>query len=883
MSFMQKLCDVYDAVIDTSGAEGEASLLPMGFTQKKIEFNIILSPSGELVTAQRLNEQAFAVPSTPQAESRSSDITPFPLADSLKYLMGKEKNGNLDSYLAQLDTWCAEPHAPQCLRVLLAYLQKKTLYVDLSAVVWLKLEYDKGDTPGKGKDADKTACFSVECPGEENRLWMREDVKQSWRMHFAASLGNETALCYVTGKQLPPIKKHPYLQVTSRLISSKDEAFPFQYKGRFTEDGSAATISVEASTKMHRALRWLLEHQSFRRYGISFVGWNTIAPILKPALIDEEEEAGKAVPDTLQGYIEALFDSVQGNSARFERAIDPDNTSEEVRKRQEEIVLLGLQSATKGRVSVNYVQEMPGNVFVQHVQRWNEGCRWQMMQSKALPAERPATWHEICEAVMGADTLQLAKRDFKAEKAANKYMREVQLRLLHCVVEAQPIPEQMVSAAFNRAVQPLSFTDSKGHWSNWQWQSCVSTACAMIRKHYLDQMPARILSPVLDTACTDRDYLYGRLLALAHRIEQAAVQRTSRKIEQNIKTNAVRMMRYFVQQPRMAWMQLYAHLLPYLRALGKDGYSAQYYKHLLGQVESLFAPVDIDSGKPLSYLFLVGFSAQTRDLWLAAELRQKQAPMSPYVPPKTRDALFGCLLAVADYCEWMAEKQQADHDKTISFRDGRTNAMRLSAMFIARPMTTWAKIHDKTIPYLEKLGVKAADTIQRLLRKTEQCFVQEERLSDAALGRGFLHGYLTMLEALQHRGGLDADAWKPVCTPLPALPPCREAAYGALLALENRTERRILDLDKTAEENRPSNAMRFMVRAAQRPDEVWAYLQDRMRPYANKYWFPQPILRQAKALQAWIEENYWNHDQPLGAEYLYYFYIYNQTDKRKDD
>ena len=41
----------------------------------------------------------------------------------------------------------------------------------------------------------------------------------------------------------------------------------------------------------------------------------------------------KGAPDTLQSYIEALFDSVQGNSASFERVIDPDNTSEEVRKR----------------------------------------------------------------------------------------------------------------------------------------------------------------------------------------------------------------------------------------------------------------------------------------------------------------------------------------------------------------------------------------------------------------------------------------------------------------------------------------------------------------------------------------------------------------------
>lgn len=184
------------------------ALTAMDRAHTSIEFNIILSPTGELVTSQRLSKkaQAFAVPSTPEAESRSSDIRPFPLAGSLEYLMPKKQNGKLDSYLAKIKAWCAEPHAPQCLRVLLAWLQKKTLYADLPTVVWLKLEYDKGDMPGKGKDADKTVCSSVECPGEENRLWMREDVKSSWRMRSAASLGDETALCYVTGKQLPPIK-----------------------------------------------------------------------------------------------------------------------------------------------------------------------------------------------------------------------------------------------------------------------------------------------------------------------------------------------------------------------------------------------------------------------------------------------------------------------------------------------------------------------------------------------------------------------------------------------------------------------------------------------------------------------------------------------------
>ena len=259
MSFMQKLCDVYDAVIGTSASEGKSPLLPMWFTQKNIEFNIILSSSGSFITAQRLDEKAqfFTVPSTPQAECRSSDVTPFPLADSLKYLMDKEYGGKLESYLAQLETWCAAPHAPECLRILLTYLRQQTLYDDLSGVVGLQLQYDKDGKAGKGKDADKIACFSIEYPYEENRLWMRKDVQASWREQFLSLLAVEsTALCYVTGQQLPMMKKHPYLQVTSRLISAKDNAYPMQYKGRFTEDSSAVTISVEAYARL-ACKRWL--------------------------------------------------------------------------------------------------------------------------------------------------------------------------------------------------------------------------------------------------------------------------------------------------------------------------------------------------------------------------------------------------------------------------------------------------------------------------------------------------------------------------------------------------------------------------------------------------------------------------------------------------
>ena len=337
-------------------------------------------------------------------------------------------------------------------------------------------------------------------------------------------------------------------------------------------------------------------------------------------------------------------------------------------------------------------------------------------------------------------------------------------------------------------------------------------------------------------------------------------------------------MTHFVQRPTTAWLELYGKLLPYLRTLGKEG-SACFYKRRLALAEGRFRPSDVSESRSLSFRFLVGFSAQLRALKLEKE--DAQAALPAYAPPKTRDELFGCLLAVADFFEWRSERRKTDDGKTVSSRDGRTNAMQLTAEFIARPMTTWPKIHDRLIPHLEKSGVRAAARAQRLLCKIEQSFLRTERLSDAPLGRGFLHGYLRMLEALSAEASLNGNAWDPAAMS-DEVPATRDAAFGMLLALENQMERYALDLEKTEEENRPSNAMRFMTRTAQRPNEVWSYLEARMRPYQRKSGFSHEIRLRTDALHALILERQWDNDAPLGPAYLYYFYLHNQPTDRKD-
>ena len=352
MSWIEKLCEVYDSAVERAA---EPPLLPVGFVMKQIRFNVTLSADGRFVKAEELDveRQNCMVPSTPEAEGRTGTKgMPFPLADCLKYLLtdGKDENPKFEKYLAQLTAWCACEHAPDCLRALRAYLEKRTLYTDLLSFPGLNVKYRKaeGEAEGKGADERSFLCFSVEAGDGEDRLWMRRDVRESWARYLAERPGQKRELCYVTGEWLPVMENHPKLSGNAKLISGEDAGFPFRYKGRFIQDRSAAAVSMIASVKAHNALKWLMERQGFRRYGMSLVGWNTGAA-------EPLQMAAARRADSFEPYLLALRDAVQGDG---------------------KTVILGMQAATDGRMSIVCEQELPGNELAARLENWYAACRW---------------------------------------------------------------------------------------------------------------------------------------------------------------------------------------------------------------------------------------------------------------------------------------------------------------------------------------------------------------------------------------------------------------------------------------------------------------------------------------------------------------------------
>ena len=111
---------------------------------------------------------------------------------------------------------------------------------------------------------------------------------------------------------------------------------------------------------------------------------------------------------------------------------------------------------------------------------------------------------------------------------------------------------------------------------------------------------------------TTRDYLYGRLLAIAERIEETALRIGSEERP----TTAARLMQRFADRPFSTWRNIELGLQPYMQRLqaNRAGFLVNRKKEL-DAVQALFSPDHFTSDKSLSGEFLLGYHCQ-RQAWL---------------------------------------------------------------------------------------------------------------------------------------------------------------------------------------------------------------------------------------------------------------------------
>ena len=111
----------------------------------------------------------------------------------------------------------------------------------------------------------------------------------------------------------------------------------------------------------------------------------------------------------------------------------------------------------------------------------------------------------------------------------------------------------------------------------------------------------------LDLNRNTRDYLYGRLLALAESLEEWALNKSG----ENRETNAARLMQRFAERPCSTWRTIELSLAPYKARLGGKSKKRQ---RIIDEVIASFKDNDFLNDKRLSGEFLLGYHCQREDL-----------------------------------------------------------------------------------------------------------------------------------------------------------------------------------------------------------------------------------------------------------------------------
>ena len=513
MSWMSQLYKTYEENIGKSGLD-EVVLTPLAHMNANVQIEVVLDLDGNFCGARKVDKQdaVTLIPVTESSAGRSSGIAPHILSDTLSYIAGdfcnyckdekikKISEKKFDSYISQLRSWNESEYTHIKVNAIYKYLIKKTLVYDLnkSGIVTLDEDNCLDNKKIYGQLYEK-AVVRFRVVNSENmqtdNTWEDTSLINAYTEYFFSKQCGKEDLCFLTGKVQTRTENHPKGIIAAnygaKLISTNDNQ-GFTYRGRFQNSEQAYSLSYEASQKIHSALTWLAKKQGVyvgSKVKRTFICWNpkgkSTPNILNPlGLFDDEEEVSISdIP-----LRKKIFKTLQGYGSQFDE--------------KDDVIIMGLDAATTGRLSITYYNELAASDFMERIVFWLKTCNWPFLKfkDKKTPYYENETpiFRRIIECAFGNE--QGSFIDIKDE-----VLKEQVQRLIKCMLEKQPMPKDIVNALTMRASKPLAY--SRGNR-----ERILSTACAVIRKYYIDKgliEKGEDDEMKLDLENRDRSYLFG--------------------------------------------------------------------------------------------------------------------------------------------------------------------------------------------------------------------------------------------------------------------------------------------------------------------------------------------------------------------------------------
>lgn len=618
MGLWSDLLATYAAVQDASGitpntidSQDDAVkriLLPPNHTTMRVQICISLDGNGTLLSIDRYPDTVtIVIPCTEASMGRSGkNPSPHPLADQLQYLDSNINPARHSAYLHQLADWKSDNAK---LNAVYAYLSRHSIVEDSAQYLQTPLSPEK--------DAKAGVRFRVEVVGDDIP-YLDEDteLRDLWIAHERRGR-HRNGTDYLGGEFYAQATNFPknILSVAgnAKLVSANDTA-NFTFRGRFGNRNEALHLDADTSQAALSTLRWLVNNHSTTTDTQSIVFWSVGAPqsdIPNPtadsatlfaddsmlsALVDNEPTQ-KTDADRLQ---HAFAATSHNYALQFRKLLRGYGTPHTMQQHEQTVVVLILDAATTGRLSVTFYQELHRNEYIEKIAQWHNDSAWEF-----LVKNNDSTIRRVIEAPSFNDiaSCTYSGTDRKG-KAYKRHVKNVKQQLIECMFGDKTLPRALLQSAFHKVSHPLSY-DKLTHWDK-----DLRTTCSLWRKHYIDlaaiHSETKEVTVELDSTRTDRDYLYGRLLALANDFEDSVLYQ--RGLKGTRPTNAVKLMSNFAAKPYDTWGNLWKQLIPYLKAASFSGH----FMNDIAEVTALFADGDYENNRPLSPLYLLGFFSQRR-------------------------------------------------------------------------------------------------------------------------------------------------------------------------------------------------------------------------------------------------------------------------------
>lgn len=576
MGLLQKACETYDAMAHRAGMvfEGEKEpLAPISHIITRAQIEITLDGNGGFVSARAVakEEPKIVIPVTEGSAGRTSAPCAHPLCDQLGYVAPRDAKKHA-LYLEALTDWAESRYTCPKLLPILNYVRRGTVLDDLSNAGIIQL------TPEGGPQNEKLlVCWVVAGLGEglNGPCWQDKTLMEAFAFY---SLEKQAAaapvLCMISGETGAPASQHPKgivaLNGNAKLISANDSS-GFTYRGRFTEDWQAATVGYSASQKAHSALRWLVANQGVPFGGRTFLCWNPqgirLPPVTGPMA---RKGGGSQRAATPTRYRRQLRESLSG----WKENLPPSAG----------VVVAAFDAATPGRLAVTYYNELPASDFLDRLHDWDDSCCW---ENFSYGIQAPSLY-QIVSWAFGTP------RNGKAEPDDRILAQQMQ-RLTACRVERTPLPPDVERALVEKASGLLIYEGENR-------QKLLFTACAVIRKYHRDHFREE-WDMALDKTCTDRSYLFGRLLAIAEAVENSTYTGDDRR-----ETNALRLQKAFALRPLATWRVLEEKLAPYYKQLAPG--LRQHYRRQTQEITDKLPASGGDLNQKLDDIYLLGYYHQ---------------------------------------------------------------------------------------------------------------------------------------------------------------------------------------------------------------------------------------------------------------------------------